>query len=302
MGTEAWPELTFEDWVDTRETFHLWTQVVGKVQLELRPFENQWWEVGLSLTSRGLATGMIPAGDRSFQICFDLVEHELRIECSDGGLGRVALEPRTVKDFYGAVTQALANLGVQVQINPIPSELPDPISLSEDTVHSAYDGSAVRRWWQAMLAVERVIQRYRTGFSGKSSPVLFYWGGLDLNHSRFSGRPVPQPADAGPIRGYGENEENFAVGFWPGSREAPGAALYAYMSPAPDGVAELRVEPAEAQFVAAVGEFMLPYDALRALPDPDAAALRFFESTYEACAEHAGWDRAALEGPVPPGR
>jgi len=191
--SEAWPELALDDWVDTRETFHLWTQMVGKVQLELRPFLNQWWEVGLSLTARGLSSGLVPAGERSFQMSFDLVDHQLRVEVAGGEVRALALRERSVSDFYAAFLQALDELDIAVALNPLPSELADPTPFPQDSARSAYDASAIGRWWQVMLSVERVIQRFRTGYTGKSSPVLFYWGGFDLNHTRFNGRPAPCP-------------------------------------------------------------------------------------------------------------
>jgi len=300
--SEAWPELALDDWVDTRETFHLWTQMVGKVQLELRPFLNQWWEVGLSLTARGLSSGLVPAGKRSFQMWFDLVDHQLRVEVAGGAVRSLALRQRSVSDFYAAFLQALDQLDIAVALNPLPSELADPTPFPQDSAHSAYDASAIGRWWQVMLSVERVIQRFRAGYTGKSSPVLFYWGGFDLNHTHFNGRPAPQPADADPIRGYGENEENFAVGFWPGARDAPFPVIYAYVSPAPAGLDGADISPEPARFEPSLGEFVLPYDVLRELPDPDAAALEFFRSAYESSVALAGWDRTALEGPTPPGR
>ena len=302
MTSEPWPELALEDWLETRETVHMWMQVIGKVQLEMRPFVNQWWEVGLSLTARGVASGLIPLDTRTFQFEFDFLEHVLRIDVSDGTQATVALEARPVNEFYAAVMRALGTLGIEVVINPMPSEVPNPTPFTDDTAHAAYDREAVVRWWRVMLAVDRVIQRFRTGYTGKSSPVLLYWGGFDLNHSRFNGRQLPQPPDADPIRGFGENEENFAIGFWPGAREAPFPALYAYVTPAPAGIAEVTVSPAGARYEPSMDEFVLPYAALRELPDPDAAALEFFRSVYEQSAALAGWDRAVLEGPVPPSR
>ncbi len=300
--SEAWPELALEDWVDTRETFHLWTQMVGKVALELRPFLNQWWEVGLTLNSRGLSSGLVPTGERSFEMTFDLVDHQLRIELAGGATRTVGLRERSVSDFYAAFTTALAELEIAVAINPRPSEMADPTPFPLDTAHTAYDAAAIGRWWQVLLSVERVIGRFRSEFTGKSSPILFYWGGFDLNHTRFSGRPAPQPPDADPIRGYAENEENFSVGFWPGARDAPFPVLYAYLSPAPDGLVDATVSPAPAHFEPSLGEFVLPLEELRALPDPDAAALDFFRSAYASSVALARWDRSALEGPVPPGR
>jgi hypothetical protein len=302
MTPQAWPPLALEDWVDTQETFHLWTQMVGKVKLDLCPFINQWWEVALSLTARGLSSGLIPTGERSFQIDFDLIDHRLLILTSDGEERSLELAPQTVADFYGEFMEALSELGISVVINPLPSEITDPVPFTEDTAHQSYDAEAIGRWWRAMLSVERVIERFRTGFTGKSSPVLFFWGGFDLNHTRFNGRAVPQPADLNPMMRFGENEENFSVGFWPGGRESPHAVLYAYHSPAPDGLAGVTLGPPQASYMEAVGEFILPYDVARQAQDPDAIALEFFRSAYEGAAELAGWDRAALEGPVPDGR
>jgi hypothetical protein len=301
MTPQAWPPLGLEDWVDTQETFHLWTQMVGKVKLDLCPFINQWWEVALSLTARGLSSGLIPAGERSFQIDFDLIAHRLLILMSDGEERSLELAPQTVADFYAGFMEALSELGISVVINPLPSEISDPVPFTEDTAHGSYDAETIGRWWRAMLSVERVIERFRTGFTGKSSPVLFFWGGFDLNHTRFNGRSVPQPADLNPMMRFGENEENFSVGFWPGGRESPHAVLYAYHSPPPDGLAGVALRPPEASYMETVGEFILPYEVARQAEDPDATALEFFRSAYEGAAGLAGWDRPALEGPVPEG-
>ena len=295
----AWPPLPLEDWVDTLETVHLWTQVLGRFKLAASPFVNQWWSVGLQLTAHGLSTGLVPVGDRSVELILDLVESRLRIETSDGAAHSLTLSPRPVADFYAEVTAALGRLAVDSPIDPHPAEMPDPIPFDRDTTHASYDAEAARRWWRAMLSVERVLQRFRTGYEAKSSPILFYWGGFDLNHTRFTGRRIPQPDDAGLIRRFGENEENFAVGFWPGSRDAPEAVLYAYASPAPSGIEGMQVEPTAATFAPALGEFVLPYAAARSTPDPDEAAMTFFTSSYAACAERGGWDRSRLEGPVP---
>lgn len=299
MPEAAWPPLPLDEWIETRETVHLWTQMIGKVKLELCPFINQWWEVALSLTATGLSSGLIPAGSRSFEIDLDLLAGRLAIRTSDGDARSLELRPRTVADFYSRLTSLISELGVEVEINPLPAELADGIRFDQDTRHAGYDADAVQRWWRAMLCVERVIQRFRTGFTGKSSPVLFYWGGFDLNHTRFSGKPTPQPADADPVRRFGENEGNFAVGFWPGSRESPDPVLYAYPSPAPNGLAGVALRPASASFVEAIGEFILPYEAARDTEDPDLTTLEFFESAYAGAAKLAGWDLAALTGRVP---
>jgi hypothetical protein len=299
IAVEPWPSLPLADWLETRDTVHRWTQMIGKVKLARCPFVNQWWEVGLSLTSRGLSSGPIPAADRSFEISLDVVEARLRILASDGTGRSLTLKPRTVADFYGELRAALGDLGLATEINPVPSELPDPIAFDQDTEHAAYDHDAVRRWWTAMLSVERAIQRFRTEFTGKSSPVLFYWGGFDLNHTRYNGVPVAQPADANPIRRYGENEQNFAVGFWPGSREAPEPVLYAYVSPTPEGMADVTPSSPDARFLPPSGEFVLPYELVRRAPDPEAATIAFFSDIYRRSTDLAGWDRPRLRGPAP---
>ena len=294
-----WPSLPLADWLETRDTVHLWTQMIGKVKLARCPFVNQWWEVALSLDSRGLRSGLIPAGDRSFEITLDFVGDRLRIHASDGTGRSFALASRSVADFYGELLAVLGDLGLATEINPIPSELTHPIPFDQDTEHAAYDHDAVLRWWTAMLSTERAIQRFRRGFTGKSSPVLFYWGGFDLNHTRYNGVPVAQPADADPVRRYGENEQNFAVGFWPGSREAPEPVFYAYVSPTPEGIAGVTPSSPDVQFIPASGEFVLRYELVRRAPDPEATAIAFFSSVYEQSTDLAGWDRSRLRGPTP---
>jgi Family of unknown function (DUF5996) len=295
----VWPELAFEPWADTRETLHLWTQVAGKVKLALCPFLNHWWEVAFELTASGLGSGLIPWRGTSFELEFDFLDHQLAIRTSEGQRRAVALAPRSVASFHAEVMEALGSLGIEPQISSLPAELPDPVPFERDEQHSAYDGEAVQRWWRACLATERAMQRFRTPFHGKSSPVYFYWGGCDLSTTRFNGRPMSPPAGAGRIFEYAEDRENFAIGLWPGSREFPHAVLYAYLSPAPDGIAAATVEPAAARWEPALSEFVLLYEDARRAPSPDGAVQRFFQSAYEASAELAGWDRAALEGHVP---
>jgi hypothetical protein len=212
----------------------------------------------------------------------------------------VELRPRSVADFHAAVVAALLDLGVDVHLSSLPAEVPDPVRFDRDTVHAAYDRVAVQRWWRAALSVARVIERYRTPFGGKSSPVLLYWGGFDLSHTRFNGRRAPARAGADPIVGFGEDQENVAIGFWPGDARSPHAVLYAYLTPAPPGVETATVGPPAARWVAELGEFVLPWEELVAQPDPDATALEFFTGVYRAAADLAGWDRRALELPALP--
>ena len=300
MSNPRWPALPYESWAESRETLHLWLQVVGKVKLALTPFLNEWWNVGLALTARGLTTGPMPAGPVELQLDVDLLDDQVRAVTSDGDERVVELRPRSVADFHAAVLDALRELGVDVLFSSLPSEIPDPVRFDQDTVHDAYDRAAVQRWWHAALSVARVIERFRTPFGGKSSPVLLYWGGFDLNHTRFNGRRAPARVGADPVLRLGEDQENLAVGFWPGNAQSPHAVLYAYLTPAPPGVETATVRPAAARWMPQLGEFVLPWESLVAETDPDAVALEFFTSVYRATTGLAGWDRAALELPVLP--
>lgn len=296
---EAWPELPFEEWRDTCQTLHMWMQAVGKVKLELCPFLNQWWEVAFHLTARGMTTGLIPWKESAFDIEFDFTDHHLRIRVSDGRIKELSLEPRAVADFYRLFMQMLRDLGINLTINTTPSEIPNPIPFEQDTAHASYDAVWVQRWWRVQLSVAQVIERYRTPFHGKSSPVNFFWGSFDLAETRFNGKPADPPNYGGTIMRYGEDAENFAIGFWPGSDQFPHAALYAYMYPAPAGTENARIRPRGAGWNPDLGEFVFPYEEARKAPDVGEAILEFFQSTYEANAALAGWDRATLEGNVP---
>jgi hypothetical protein len=299
MTADAWPDLAYEGWADTRETLHLWSQIVGKIKLALCPYRNQWWQVSLLLTARGLTTGLIPWRDESFQIDLDLVDSRLVVHTSSGEQRSLALEPRTVADFHAVLFELLHSLGIEPTISTRPSELANAIPFDEDTVHSAFDAEAARRWWRATLSIERAMQRFQTPFHGKSSPVHLFWGGLDLNCTRFNGRSAPANVADDVIRQYAEDQENFSFGFWPGSDDFPRALLYAYIFPAPEGIGDATVEPAEARYDAALGEFVLLYDHIRSAGSPDDAIERFLQTTYEASVELAGWDRPALEGHIP---
>ena len=296
---ETWPELPYDTWKDTIATLHMWTQIVGKVKLELCPFLNQWWEITFHLTARGLNTGLIPWQGESFEIDFDFIDHMLSIRLSDGRSEQMELEPRTVADFYSVFMGALTALGIEVKISTLPVEVADGIHFDQDTVHASYDRASVQRWWRVMLAVGRVMERFRTPFHGKSSPVQFFWGGFDLDMARFNGKPATPPPYGGRIMAFGENEENFAVGFWPGTDQFPHAALYAYMSPAPEKAAQAHIQPDAAHYDTTLSEFVFLYDDIRKLSSPEEAILSFFQSSYEANALLANWDRSSLEGNVP---
>ncbi len=302
---EAWPDLPWTAWQDTAATLQLWTQIVGKIRLAQTPWLNHSWHVPLYLTARGLTTGPIPHGGRFFEVAFDFVDHALDITVSDGTRRQLSLEPRTVADFYAAVMAALGELGLPVRIDERPCEIPNAVPFSQDRAHAAYDAAYARRFWRVLLQIHRVFQHFRTGFVGKSSPVHFFWGSFDLAVTRFSGRTAPPhpggaPGVADAVMREAYSHEVSSAGFWPGGGGIDHAAFYSYAYPTPEGFAASPVRPEAASFNDTLGEFLLPYDAVRSAPDPDAALLSFLESTYEAAAVTGGWDRAALE--CAPGR
>ena len=286
------------EWEDTRDTLHLWTQIVGKVRLALEPMVNHWWQTTLYVSARGLTTSLMHAGGRGLEIEFDFVDHVLHVRTSDDQTREVALEPRSVASFYNATMAALDDVGMHVAIRPWPSELPVAIPFPDDHEHRAYDAAAARRFWLALLQGQRVMQRFRARFIGKASPVHFFWGGADLATTRFSGRTAPLHPGGVPhcpdwVQQLAYSHEVHSCGFWPdGSAEG---SFYAYAYPQPDGFADWPVEPDAAFYDGAIGEFLLPYEAVRTADDPDAELLAFFQSTYEAAAELGAWDRAALE-------
>ncbi|HEX8692432.1 MAG TPA: DUF5996 family protein [Longimicrobium sp.] len=295
----AWPELDLDAWEDTRDTLHMWTQVAGKVRLELAPKINHWWHVPLYVTARGLTTSPIPYRDRTFELEFDFVEHVLHVLCSDGAARRVALAPRTTADFYAEVMARLREVGVEVDIYTTPVEVPDPIPFEKDTVHASYDAEYANRFWRALAQGERVMQEFRGRFLGKCSPVHFFWGSFDLAVTRFSGRAAPPhpgvPGVPDAITREAYSHEVSSAGFWPGGGAARSAYFYSYAYPEPEGLAAARVGPAEAFWSGDFREFLLPYDAVRTVDDPDARLTEFLQTTYEAAADLLRWDRAALE-------
>jgi len=301
-AASAWPPLPFDAWRDTGATLHLWSQVVGKVRLAQTPWTNHSWHVPLYVTPRGLTTSAIPHGTRSFAIDFDFIAHELRIETSDGEGRVIALGPQSVADFYAAVMTALGALDVPVRIRTMPTEIPDAIPFEQDRVHAAYDRAAAAGFWRALLQVDRMLKVFRARFVGKCSPVHFFWGSFDLAVTRFSGRRAPAHPGGVPhmpdwVAREAYSHEVSSVGFWPGNQAFPEAAFYSYGYPEPKGFRDAIVAPAAARFDAGLGEFVLPYEAVRTSADPDAAVLAFAQSTYEAAATASGWDRAALERP-----
>jgi hypothetical protein len=303
----AWPELPTAAWRGTYATLHLWTQIIGKIRLARAPWLNHSWHVALYVTARGLTTSPIPDGTRTFQIDFDLIDHDLRIATSDGARRRFALAGQSVASFYAAVMAALGELGIHIAIDEMPNELPEPVKFSQDVTHASYDPDAVRRFLQILVNVDRVFKQFRTGFLGKASPVHFFWGSFDLAATRFSGRRapshpggVPHLSDAVACEAYSHEESS--AGFWPGSGAIDYPAFYSYAYPEPEGYRTTTVRPAAAFFSEALGEFILPYDAVRNAAQPDQMLLDFLQSTYEAAANAAKWDRDALEcAPGKPG-
>ena len=304
MTQAAWPELRYAAWKDTCATLQLWTQIAGKIRLVQTPWLNHSWHVVLYVTSRGLSTSAIPYGERSFELNFDFLDHVLHISTSDGGQQAVGLFPRTVADFYASVMHALFELGLDIRINELPNEIPDAIPFSQDEVHAAYDREYAQRFWRVLLQSTRVLERFRTSFIGKCSPVHFFWGSFDLAVTRFSGRRAPKFEGAGSVPNMPEavaydaySHELSSAGFWPGG-EGSDAAYYCYASPTPEGFAKARVRPEQAFWNRDLNQFNLPYDAVRTANDPEAALMEFLTSTYEAAASLGHWDRAALECPL----
>lgn len=301
-----WPVLPADQWADTLETLHLWTQVVGKIRMARGPWVNHSWGVTLYVISRGLTTGLVPYGEEAFEIRFDFIDHELVIETSTGAREVVELRDRTVADFHGAVLERMARSGMPVSIHPMPSEIADAIRLDEDTVHRTYDPEHARLMWRAWLGSERVMAAFRASYVGKSSPVHLYWGGFDLAVYRFSGRTAPPHPGGAPnfpidVAQEAYSHELTGAGFWLGVRALPTPLYFAYTYPAPDGIAEAGVRPAAAGWDEKSGFFALPYEAVRSADDPDAALMAFLESSHAAGADLAGWDRDALEFAPPMG-
>jgi Family of unknown function (DUF5996) len=295
-----WPELPTAVWRETYSTLHLWTQIVGKIRLVRSPWLNHSWHVALYVSPRGLTTSPIPDGTRTFQIDFDFIDHLLRISTSDGAQRQFALAGQSVASFYAAVMSALVELEIPTAIDEMPNELPEPIRFSQDRQHASYDPDAVRRLLQILVNADRVFKQFRTGFLGKASPVHFFWGSFDLAVTRFSGRRAPRHPGGVPhlsddVACEAYSHEVSSAGFWPGSGAIDYPAFYCYAYPEPAGFRAAKVRPDAAFFSEALGEFILPYDAVRMAANPDQALLEFLQSTYEAAADAAKWDRDALE-------
>jgi len=296
-----WPELIVEEWQDTLATLHMWTQIVGKIRLEQTPLINHWWNVPLYVSARGLTTSPMAYGDRIFEIEFDFIDHKLRIECSDGAQTTLALRPQSVADFYQEVMTALHGLGIDVKIWTTPVEVPSPYSavreaipFEQDQIHKSYDADYVNRFWRALVLIDDVFKQFRARFIGKVSPVHFWWGSFDHAVTRFSGRIAPPREGADKITLEAYSHEVISHGFWPGGNGAQ-AAFYSYAAPEPNGLSEQPIKPAAAFYSQDMKEFLLMYDDVRKAPSPEDALMDFCQSTYEAGADLAQWDRKALE-------
>jgi len=294
-----WPSLSYAEWRDSAQTLHLWTQIVGKVRLVLTPWLNHSWQVPLYVTARGLGTSPIPSAGEILEIEFDFIAHRLLVRTSAGADRELPLEPQSVAEFHGRLIALLSEIGIAVRLNEMPNEVPHPIPFSADRTHASYDAAAVHAFWRVLIQADRIFKLFRTGFLGKASPVHFFWGSFDLAVTRFSGRRAPRhpggvPALADAVVREAYSHELSSAGFWPGNDAFPRAAFYSYAYPEPPNFRK-RALRAGGYFEEALGEFILPYDAVRAAADPEAVLLDFLSSTYDAAAEAARWDRAALE-------
>jgi hypothetical protein len=290
----SWPRLNVKDWTDTRDTLHMWMQIVGKIRMELTPPINHWWHVTLYPTARGLGTSSMPYANGTLDIEFDFVDHVLRMRTSDGDTRIVTLESKTVATFYREVMAALPG----VSIHAVPNEVENAIPFAEDETHQTYDGEAARLFWRQLSQVERVFAKFRNSFVGKASPVHFFWGAMDIAHTRFSGRAAPQHPGGAPncppsVMHEGYSHELTSFGFWPGGGEE--GAFYAYAYPEPPTYAQAPIRPDAAYYDENVREFLLPYEAVADAPDPDQTLLDFLESAYRAAADLGHWDRRAVE-------
>jgi hypothetical protein len=292
---ECWPDLPLAAWKETYATLHMWTQMVGKVRLGLTPLVNHYWNVPLYVSAKGLTTTRIPYNDKAFELWFDFIHHLLTLETSDGLVKSIPLAPQSVADFYRHFMQLLHAANIDVKIWTMPVEIANPIPFEKDYEHSSYDRDYVEHFWRILLSVDATLNEFRARFIGKSSPVHFFWGSFDLAVTRFSGRRAPEREGADPVTREAYSHEVSSVGYWPGGGAIDGGAFYSYMAPTPGGFKDAKVAPKDAYWDTQLGEFILRYDAVRHAQSPTAALLQFCQSTYEAGANLANWDRTALE-------
>jgi hypothetical protein len=294
MNDSRWPALPYDAWKDTYKTLHMWMQMAGKVAVALAPPINHAWSHAFQLTARGIATPPLPHDDRLFTIEFDFIDHQMIVRASDGTVKRMALGPRPVAGFYGAFLELLGSAGLDTKIWPMPVEVPDPVRFDQDMAHHHYDPEWVNRAWRVFLSAWRVLNETRAGFIGKASPTHFFWGSFDLAVTRFSGRPAP-PREGPAFMREAYSHEVISHGFWPGNDMLPEPAFYGYAAPEPAGLKEAKIEPSAAYYHRELGEFILPYEAVRTAADPEATVRAFVETTYAAAADLGKWDRKALE-------
>jgi len=294
-GESLWPSLPLDAWQDTYSTLHMWTQIAGKVRLALSPRINHWWEVPFYVNSRGLTTSAIPYGDRNFEIQFDFIDHELKIQTSWDAVQAIPLKAQPVADFYGAFMAALRELGIDVKIWSTPVEVPNPVPFEKDTQHASYDPEYANRFWRILVSTLNIFEEFRARFIGKCSPVHFFWGSFDLAVTRFSGRRAPDRPGADEITREAYSHEVISAGFWPGGGPVKGAAFYVYAAPEPSGFGQQTVQPAKAFYDPQMKEFLLMYDDMRMADSPRDTLLSFLQSTYEAGATLGKWNRKELE-------
>jgi hypothetical protein len=294
---ETWPaSMPLAEWKDTHDTLHMWMQMIGKTRLALAPKQNHWWHVPLYVTARGLTSTPIAQGSRTFEVDVDFIDHRLVVTASDGAIADLALRPRAVADFYREYLDVLARLGIAVKIWPVPTEVDHPIPFLEDRVHASYDPDQARRFFEMLRHADRVTKRFQGRFLGKSSPVHFFWGAFDLALTRFSGRRAPEPkATEWWVLREAMSHEEISVGWWPGSGNVTEPAFYAYARPEPPGFAASAIRPAGARYDRELADFLLPYATVCSAPRPDDMVLDFYQSVYDAAADLARWDRAALD-------
>jgi Family of unknown function (DUF5996) len=295
MDKTDWPDLPLEEWKETYATLHMWTQIVGKIRLVQSPRINHWWQVPLYVSARGLTTTTIPYGARTFEIDFDFIDHRLLIRTSDGERRSIALAPLSVADFYGELMGTLRSLGIEVRITARPDEVPDPIPFAEDLTHASYDSEYANRFWRILAQTDGVFKEFRARFIGKCSPVHFFWGSFDLAVTRFSGRRAPERPEADAITREAYSHEVISHGFWPGSGNIQAPAFYSYTAPEPEGLPQASIRPESAFYNPETYGFILLYEDVRRAEEPAEVLMDFLQSTYEAGANLANWDRASLE-------
>src|SRR5687767_4727076 len=298
MTNESWPELKFSEWQDTYAKLHMWTQVIGKIRLKQTPLVNHWWNVPLYVSARGLTTSAMSYNERIFEIEFDFIDHVLVIKCSDGAEKQLALRPQSVAAFYAEVMAALRELDLPVEIWTMPVEVPNPIRFEADHEHASYDPDYANRFWRALVKIDEALKEFRARFIGKVSPVHFFWGSFDMAVTRFSGKVAPERPGADLITREAYSHEVISHGFWPGNKDME-AAFYSYTAPEPAGldgtIGQGKIIPTQTFYSSEMKEFFLPYDAVRIAASPEQTLMDFCQTTYEAGANLAGWDRAALE-------